>query len=278
VGQVHHFTYGWVTPALAYLLSYVGCLLGLIATARARQSAPGARARWLVLGAWAIGGTGIWVMHFMAMIGFSVDGTPVDYNLPITVASWLVAVLVVGIGLFIVGYGRGRPQVWKVAAAGLFTGVGVAAMHYAGMDAMRLNGTVDYDRTRVALSVVIAVVAATAALWFTLVAQRPRWIALAAAIMGVAVTAMHYTGMSAMSVHLHSSQTAVSGINPLSLLVPILIFVILVVVALFYAILAEPSADDLRWQTDLQDRLTTLAAPTTTSAFGGGARRPRQPH
>jgi NO-binding membrane sensor protein with MHYT domain len=247
VAHVHHFAYGWVTPVLAYLLSYVGCLLGLVSTARAR-SAPssGTRARWLVLAAWAIGGTGIWVMHFMAMIGFSVDGSAVGYDITITVASWLTAVVVVGIGLFIVGYGR--PAIWKVLVAGLFTGVGVAAMHYSGMSAMRVNGTVSYDRTRVLLSVVIAVVAATVALWFTLIIHRPRWIALAAVIMGVAVTGMHYTGMSAMRVRLSSTGHDVSGVNSLAFLVPILIFVLLVVIALFYALLATPADADTPWR------------------------------
>jgi NO-binding membrane sensor protein with MHYT domain len=245
VAQVHHFTYGWLTPTLAYLLSYLGSLLGLVATARARQStSPGTRARWLVLGAWAIGGTGIWVMHFMAMIGFTVDGTPIGYDVTVTVASWLTAVIVVGIGLFIVGYGR--PSVVKVLAAGLFTGVGVAAMHYSGMAAMRMHADVGYDRGRVALSLLIAVVAATAALWFTLVVRRARWIGVIAAIMAVAVSGMHYTGMSAMSVRLHDTGVDVPGMDALTFVPPILIFVLLVVIALLYAVLADPAADERR--------------------------------
>ncbi len=71
--HVDHFSYGWLTPGLAYFLSVLGSLLGLVCTVRARAMIDNARrARWLVLAAWAIGGTGIWVMHFMAMIGFSV--------------------------------------------------------------------------------------------------------------------------------------------------------------------------------------------------------------
>ncbi|OLB76588.1 MAG: signal protein, partial [Actinobacteria bacterium 13_2_20CM_2_71_6] len=213
--HIHHFAHGWTTPTLAYLLSYLGSLLGLVATARARQSASAAtRARWLVLGAWAIGGTGIWVMHFMAMIGFSVDGVPIGYDLTVTVASWLTAVIVVGIGLFIVGYGHATA--WKVLAAGLFTGLGVAGMHYSGMAAMRMSAAINYDRVRVLLSVAIAVGAATAALWFTLVVRRARWIAVIAAIMAVAVSGMHYTGMSAVSVGLRDDTAQVSGFDALS--------------------------------------------------------------
>jgi NO-binding membrane sensor protein with MHYT domain len=247
VAGIHHFTYGWLTPALAFLLSYLGCLLGLVATARARQTGTGpAKARWLVLGAWAIGGTGIWVMHFMAMIGFSVDGSPIAYDVRTTVASWLTAVIVVGVGLFLVGYGR--PTAGKILAAGVFTGLGVAGMHYTGMAAMRMNGTVGYAGARVALSVVIAVVAATAALWFTLVVRQAAWIGVTAAIMAVAVTGMHYTGMSAMTVRLHAGSQAVTGTDALNFIPPILIFVLLVAVALLYAVLADPAAEERHWQ------------------------------
>ncbi len=238
MATVHHFAYGWVTPALAYLLSYLGSLSGLAATARARRTAgTGRRARWLILAGWAIGGTGIWAMHFMAMIGFTVDGTNVRFDIPITIASWLTAVVVVGIGVFVVGYGK--PSVPRIAVAGVFTGVGVAGMHYAGMSAMRLNGSLSYDHTRVVLSVVIAVVAATVALWFTVAVRRPVWIAASASIMGVAVVGMHYTGMSAVSVHLHPATTALSGVNALDFLIPMLIFVLLVVFTLLGAVLAR---------------------------------------
>jgi NO-binding membrane sensor protein with MHYT domain len=241
VATINHFAYGWITPALAYLLSYLGSLSGLTATARARRTRErGRRGRWLVLAAFAIGGTGIWAMHFMAMIGFTVDNSDVRFDLAITVASWLTAVVVVGIGLFIVGYGpRSVP---RVLAAGLFTGLGVAGMHYAGMDAMRLNGSVSYDHFRVAMSLVIAVVAATAALWFTVSIGRALWIAVAAAIMGVAVVGMHYTGMSAVSVHLHPA-AAVPGLPALDYLIPMLVFVLLVLFILVAAVIA-PAGED----------------------------------
>jgi NO-binding membrane sensor protein with MHYT domain len=267
MAHVHHFTYGWLTPTLAFLLSYLGCLLGLVATARARQSRSSAvRGRWLVLGAWAIGGTGIWVMHFTAMIGFSVDGTAVGYDIPVTVASWLAAVIVVGIGLFIVGFGPASAG--KVLAAGLFTGIGVAAMHYSGMAAVQVNGSIGYDRTRVALSVVIAVVAATAALWFTLVVRRARWIGVTAAVMALAVCSMHYTGMSAMEVR-SGSRADVSATDALSFLPAILIFVLIVVVALLYAVLADPSAEDREWREQVRRWTEPAPVPAPTPPAAG---------
>ncbi|HKT04912.1 MAG TPA: MHYT domain-containing protein [Rugosimonospora sp.] len=278
MATLHQFTYGLVTPVLAYGLSFLGSLLGLIATGRARDSAPGgARARWLVLAAWAIGGTGIWVMHFMAMLGFSVNGSAIRYDIQTTIASWLIAVIVVGVGLFVVGYGR--PSVTKVLVGGALTGSGVAAMHYSGMEGMRMDATVGYSGPMVAASVVIAVVASTVALWFTLVVRKAAMVVPAAALMGVAVCGMHYTGMYAMRVHLHDSAVQLQGVDPMMFLVPIMIFVILVAVALAYAMLAAPSKRDRDFQQDLHDRISdrpaTKAIPATSAFIPLRERRQR---
>ena len=96
-------------------------------------------------------GTGIWTMHFVAMLGFGVTGTEIRYDVPLTILSLLVAMAFVGAGLFAVGYGRDRTRAFAVG--GLTTGLGVAGMHYLGMAALRLHGRVDYDATLVVLSV-----------------------------------------------------------------------------------------------------------------------------
>jgi NO-binding membrane sensor protein with MHYT domain len=247
MGQIDHFTYGLITPGLAYALSFLGSLLGLVCTARIRRAPTAAgRAGWVVLAAWAIGGTGIWVMHFMAMLGFGVSGVDIRYAVPLTVASAVISIVVVGIGLFIVGWNSagGRPHPARILVGGVVTGLGVAAMHYTGMAAMRMAGTVEYDRRLVAVSVVIAVVAATAALWFTAVLQRTAAIVAAALVMGVAVCGMHYTGMLAMSVHLHQAGGDPQGASAAVLLVPIVLLVIFVVIGLIYSVLAAPTEED----------------------------------
>jgi NO-binding membrane sensor protein with MHYT domain len=239
--HLDHFSYGWLTPTLAYILSFVGSLLGLVCTVRARYtSRTAARAGWLILAAWAIGGTGIWVMHFMAMIGFSVPGVQVRYDVPMTIASWIAAFAVVSVGLFLVGFGR--PSRLKVLAAGIFTGVGVAAMHYIGMAAMRVQASVTYDGPTVAISVGIAIVAATVALWFTVTLRRASVITVAALIMGLAVTGMHYTGMYALRI---SSPTGghATGVAPMWFLGPIVLAVASGYLVLFGALLSRSGAD-----------------------------------
>lgn len=199
------------------------------------------RSRWLLLAAWAIGGTGIWVMHFMAMLGFSVEGITIRYDLATTFASWITAIVVVSIGLFIVGFGRPHPV--KIILAGIFTGSGVAAMHYTGMAAMRMPAHVHYDRTLVIASVVIAIVASTVALWFTVTLKRGWVLFVAALVMGIAVNGMHFTGMFAMSVTPEPG-AATAGFMPILFVAPIALFVIIVFVALLTALINRTGSSD----------------------------------
>lgn len=221
MAHVHHFAYGWFNPVVAYAMAFLGSLLGLVCTARARAS-EGRRARWLLLAALSIGGNGIWLMHFIAMIGFDVPASPVRYDPLTTAVSLVMAVVTVGAGLFIAG--RGRRSVIRVIVGGAFTGGGVVAMHFTGMAAVRVAGTISYDPGLVVASIVIAVVAATVALWFTVTVQSWGKIIAAAAVMGVAVCGMHYTAMAATRITLRDGGAgAVEGISPFLLLVPIVL-------------------------------------------------------
>ncbi len=259
--QVDHFTYGAITPALSYTLSVLGSLLALTCTARARRIADGGRrARWLLLAAWALGGTGIWVMHFMAMIGFSVEDQTIRYDPTLTLASLLTAIVVVAIGLMIVGYGR--PSAIKIITAGTFTGLGVAAMHYTGMAAMEMPARVSYDPKIVGLSIAIAVVAATVALWFTVTLNRPVAIGIAALIMGIAVNGMHYTAMYALKVSDFTFRP-IAGLRPLTFLGPIVVFVVAAIATLLFALLSRSGID---------------ADADRTVLIAGGSHDPRMPH
>jgi len=273
--HLNQFSYGYLTPIMAFLFSFLGCLLGLKATDRARLAPTNAmRGRWLVLASWAIGGTGIWVMHFVAMLGFTADGMEVRYDLPLTLASWLTAIIVVGLGLFVVG--NGRPSALKVIVAGVFTGVGVAAMHYTGMYAMQIDGSTKYSESLVGISIAIAVVASIVALWFTIVVRRTAALIAAAAIMAVAVCSMHFTGMYALTVTTDATPRPLSGVVPFTLLVPIFAFVLICVVALGYGMLNSPSERDAAELDELHDRLTREAdiIPQHRPGLGSAFRLP----
>ncbi|WP_371656023.1 MULTISPECIES: MHYT domain-containing protein [unclassified Streptomyces] len=218
MGHLDHAAFGWLTPVLSYAMACIGAALGLRCTVRALSATGRSRRNWLVTAASAIG-TGIWTMHFVAMLGFAVTGTDIRYNVPLTLLSLLVAMLVVGAGVFAVGYGKDRTR--ALLLGGLTTGLGVASMHYLGMAALRLHGQVHYDPALVGLSVLIAVVAATAALWAGLNIKSPAAVAVAALVMGAAVSSMHYTGMIAVSVHVTPSGADLPGATAMQFIFPL---------------------------------------------------------
>ncbi|WP_459546398.1 MHYT domain-containing protein [Nocardia sp. X0981] len=273
--QLEHFSNGWVTPVLAYLMSFIGSVLGLRCALRARTAQPAFG--WLVAAAVALGGAGIWVMHFTAMLGFAIDGAVIRYDMPMTVLSAVIAVVVVLIGLAVVV--RGHRETIALPLGGTITGLGVAAMHYLGMAAMNTGVPMEYGTGLVLLSILIAVVAATAALWFTLHVQGWGNTIGAAAIMGIAVCGMHYTGMAAMSAQHTGHSEVPEGAAPVELLTPLLTTVALVVVGL--VVLVGVAELDVRGTavatTDSEpgaaDTLTTDPATLVLS----GRQWPRQP-
>ncbi|MEU9779122.1 MHYT domain-containing protein [Streptomyces sp. NPDC047968] len=218
MGHLDHAAFGALTPALSFLAAAVGGALGLRCTVRALAATGRARRNWLATAASALA-TGIWTMHFVAMLGFDVQGTRIRYDVPLTLLSLLVALLVVGAGLFCVCHGGGRTA--PLLAGGLATGLGVAGMHYLGMAALRLHGTVHYDPLLVALSVSVAVAAATAALWAAVHISSPAAVAGASLVMGAAVSSMHYTGMLAVSVEVDPSTAPLGGASALQFIFPL---------------------------------------------------------
>ncbi|MFE2293584.1 MHYT domain-containing protein [Streptomyces sp. NPDC059452] len=271
-GTIDGFNYGAVTPLVAYVMACLGSALGLRCTIRSLRNDSSWKPGWLALGAAAIG-SGIWTMHFIAMMGFRVAETPVTYDLQQTILSLVVAIVVVGVGVFIVGY-RGATRT-ALLSAGLITGLGVAGMHYIGMASMRMNGRLEYDPVAVTLSIVIAVVAATAALWAAVSVKGFLPSLGASLVMGVAVTGMHYTGMSGISVRLHEvhNSQALTGDTAVSIVLPMMIgplmFLLLAgVVVMFDPILVLGEGD---WSAPAARSIgrtapATPAAPVTPAA------------
>jgi NO-binding membrane sensor protein with MHYT domain len=254
VDQVHHFTYGWITPAFAFAMSFLGSLLGLISTARARAATDRRRRAWLlVLAAWAIGGTGIWVMHFVAMLGFHVRGTETRYDVLLTIASGLIAIVVVGLGLFIIRAAGVGPL--ALLAGGTVTGLGVAVMHYLGMRAVHVGVEITYAPVTVILSVAIAVVAATAGLWLSAKVRTIGAGIAATLIMGIAVSGMHYTGMAAMQAEVVRGTiiTPDVGVSVAALLGPLIIGVTVSTILLVLVVGLAPSAEESEAQEKFRD-------------------------
>lgn len=181
---------------VAFLASYTAVELsgGLNALLSAKR-----RRLWLGGGAMSMG-VGIWSMHFIGMLAFSLP-IPVGYNLSSTATSLFFAISVSFIALATAS--RGALSRKRLCIAGTVMGVGIAAMHFTGMHAMEMSPAIEYAPWKVAISVVVATVASMAALWlaFTLRTTGQDNLVIkrlsAAFVMAIAITGMHYIGMDA---------------------------------------------------------------------------------
>ena len=260
VVQVHNFSYGLLNPVLAYLVSCLGCFLGWLCTGGAGGLAGAARARWLLLAAVSIGTTGIWVMHFIAMLGFTIGLQAIQYNVPVTIASMLIAVVVVAVGLLIVGFGGDSLR--PLLLGGAIIGVGVACMHYMGMWAMRMPDTMHYNLFLVILSVIIAIVAGTAALWAALRLSGLLSTLAASLIMGVAVSGMHYTGMAALHIDAAPGGGMAAmggGASPTAFLLPLILGISILAFLLTAIVTMAPTAEEIREDAVLMERIAKLS-------------------
>jgi signal transduction histidine kinase/CheY-like chemotaxis protein len=189
------------TPFLVALSFFVAALGGYAALEVVERMAsapsPKTRRRWLAAGAAAMG-SGIWSMHFIGMLAFSLP-IPVSYDLTITLLSMVPAVFASAMALHFMD--RARISWWRLNVGGLLMALGIGGMHYTGMEAMRMDAMMGYAPLLFALSIFVAHVLATLALYIKFFpggATFPflRQVAGAGA-MGCAVACMHYTAMHA---------------------------------------------------------------------------------
>ncbi|HXF77685.1 MAG TPA: EAL domain-containing protein [Usitatibacter sp.] len=187
----------WVV-LLSFLVAVLASYTALDLASRITASTGAAAASWLLGGAFAMG-MGIWSMHFIGMLAFSLP-IPMAYDVGITLASMLIAIIVSGFALLTVT--RRSLSLRRLAAGGVIMGIGICGMHYTGMAAMEVRPAIRYDALLFSASVAIAIAASTAALWisFTLRSNATRRLLArlgSAIIMGTAIAGMHYTGMAA---------------------------------------------------------------------------------
>jgi two-component system, sensor histidine kinase and response regulator len=158
------------------------------------------RFAWLGGGALAMG-FGIWSMHYIGMEAFRLP-VPVQYDWPTVLLSMVAAIFASAVALFVVSR---KTMGLTAAILGSFVmGSGIAAMHYIGMEAMRLPAMCSYSSGLVALSIILAIVISFVALWLTFAVrgQTATWSKRkfgSALLMGLAIPVMHYVGMAAVS-------------------------------------------------------------------------------
>jgi diguanylate cyclase (GGDEF)-like protein len=180
---------------VAILVSFTSLRLA----SRVAESNASAGRVWLLLGAISMG-VGIWSMHFIGMLAFSLP-ISLRYDMGRTFASLGTAVLTSGFAIKIASGANLR--FGRHAICSLVMALGIVTMHYSGMSAIRVVPSLSYDPLLVAASVGIAISASFAALWLTFKLRgethRYMWAArlAAAVVMGLAIAGMHYTAMAA---------------------------------------------------------------------------------
>lgn len=183
---------------VAVLASYIA--LDFTGRLRDRNNTPMSTHLWLMGGAIAMG-AGIWSMHFIGMLSFTIPGVPLQYDLLWTAISLVVAIFASGFALFLLK--SKNINLKHLIGGGIILGLAIASMHYTGMEAMLISLNIRYLPTLFLLSILIAILASEAAIWFALKSNRiisryrNRAKISSAIIMGIAICGMHYTGMSA---------------------------------------------------------------------------------
>ena len=200
-------TYDPYLVALSILVAVFASYTALDLGGRVAAARGLARRVWLAAAAITMGG-GIWSMHFVAMLAFIMP-TPMSYDIGLTTLSLVVAMFVTGGGFYVIS--RHSGSLLRLVLSGIFMGLGIAAMHYTGMAAMREHVDLSYDRIFVALSLIIAIGASTAALWLAFRTTDLGQKLIAAVVMGLAISGMHYTAMGGTTFAAHGPVFEVHG-------------------------------------------------------------------
>ena len=194
--------YGSYDPwlvALSVAIAIGTSILGMqLARVAHDQTSPLLRQFSIIAGSISLG-AGIWSMHFIGMMALNLC-TRVNYDTFTTILSMAPGVLASWYALHLLSSGKlTYKRLWL---GGVIVGAGIGIMHYTGMLAMQMAPALKFDVQWVLLSVVVAVVLATGALWISLhLNQRQRvspiyTLVLGGSLMGIAIAAMHYTGMA----------------------------------------------------------------------------------
>ncbi|MDR9426293.1 MAG: MHYT domain-containing protein [Marinobacter sp.] len=193
-----HYDASMVILSLAIAIG--ASYMALVLAAAARRSSSRLMERLhLVSGATSLG-FGIWSMHFIGMLAFEMP-THVQYHPGITALSVVPSLLASWVTLSLLA--RNELNTARLIGGGITVGAGIGAMHYLGMAAMQIGPLLRYDPELFGLSILVAVVLGTLALWLSFGLRRHRFFRgyqrrlLAGTLMGLAIAAMHYTGMEA---------------------------------------------------------------------------------
>ncbi len=199
---------------LSLLVAMTGSFAALTHARRMRESMGHCSRAWLITGGVTLG-VAIWTMHFIGMLAMHLP-IPVSYDLQLTFLSILPAVAAALLGFWLLC--APKPLMGRIAGGSVLMGLGISAMHYSGMAAVKMSPPIVYSMPVVAVSVLIAIMASLGALLIVYASERNnsnylmRYLA-GSVVMGLAIAGMHYTGM--LAAEFSADSVCISGTSPI---------------------------------------------------------------
>jgi len=252
--RISEFSYSFLTPLLGFAMSFLWAFLGLRCRTRACAYRGWGRTRWLLLAGVSLG-LAAWLGHFIDMLGFAVPGETIRYSVPGTLASALVAVVVMWAGLFVTGYSdRGH----NLVLGGLLVGLGIASIYYTGIAATRMPDAVSYDPAWLIVSSAVGTGGGLAALW-AVRRLHGIWPTVGSSLItAAAIGGMHYAGMASMRITGQPLATAVAGATAGQLLLPAVVVIGTLIFLIAFAVALAPTEDEIREHAALVAQITEL--------------------
>ncbi len=241
------------------IVAIMGAFTALRLTSNLRDASVGVRKTRISQGAFALG-TSIWSMHFIAMLAIKLP-VPISYDPLRTLASALIAVLVVGLAFLSLHFGvRTRKTIF---VAGVLTGFGIAGMHYLGMIAISNNVDIAFSAFGIVLAVCIGIAASIAALELAYGDRSLLKISIGSIVLGLAISAMHHTAMHFTTFYKSDKTVGTfSSVLDNELLALIVMISSFVLCGLFL-LLAIPTGDEIAHAVKMKDAEPLIKNITT---------------
>jgi len=237
---------------LAALVCAIACGTTTLMLSRAAVSTGTTRMAWIAGAALAFG-SGVWTTHFVAMLAFEA-GVPVSYAPGLTAFSLGIAIVVSFLGLAVL---MAAPGTLTLIAGTAVVAGAVAAMHYLGMAALQVLGSVRYDASYVIASVAVGMAFTLAA--FTALRGGLRWVA--SFLLAPAICGLHFTAMAAVSILPATGQGTVGlQLPPALLAIAVAAVGLLVLLLSLAATIADQRSSD--WREQERVRLRQFADAT----------------
>ena len=201
--------------------------------------ATGTRRRLLLAGATVSFAVAIWTMHFVGMLAVRLP-FQVDYLVLPTLLSFLVCAIVVGGAVYATS--SGPLTLLRLTLSSCLMGGGIFAMHYLGMSALDASTHMIHNPIYVAASMAIAIAASGLALWLATGRAWRAPLILSAAAFGMAISGMHYTAMTGVTLYPFVTAASVAPALSTDLLAIVVAVVAFCVSGIFFLLLLPDSA------------------------------------